>query len=97
MAITSILGFELTTDAASVVDLLKGTLTDTRNFPGCQSLQVLVDETDPKRITIVEVWDSEESDLAYRAWRATEEGASNLGEIIAGVPTLTKYSTLLDL
>jgi hypothetical protein len=32
-------------------------------------------------------------DDAYRAWRATPEGASNLGDVLAGPPTLWRYET----
>jgi heme oxygenase (mycobilin-producing) len=34
-----------------------------------------------------------EHDQAYRAWRATPEGASDLGSILAARPRLTHFTT----
>jgi hypothetical protein len=34
-------------------------------------------------VVIYETWESIEHDGAYRAWRATPEGASDLGSILA--------------
>jgi hypothetical protein len=33
-----------------------------------------------------------ERDEAYRAWRLTPEGASELGSVLGGRPTLTKFT-----
>jgi hypothetical protein len=41
---------------------------------------------------VVETWASMEDDLAYREWRTTPAGASTLGTVLAGAPTLTKFS-----
>ena len=98
MPITAILEVMLkpeSVDAAPAV--LQEVLAATRAFPGCLSLEVLTDEADPTHVTIVETWESLEQDLAYRAWRATPEGKSTLGSILAGAPKLAKYSTLLSL
>ena len=67
-------------------------LADTRAFQGCLGVEVLIDSADPAHLVFVEKWDSEAHDAAYRAWRATPEGASNLGELLTGRPTLTKFT-----
>jgi quinol monooxygenase YgiN len=64
-------------------DVIHATLTDTRAFPGCLDVTVLIDSDDPAHVIVYEVWESIESDQAYRAWRASPEGASNLGSILA--------------
>jgi quinol monooxygenase YgiN len=54
---------------------------------------VLVDSTDPAHFLVVEQWASMEHDSAYRAWRATDDGASGLGELLAAPPVLTRFET----
>jgi quinol monooxygenase YgiN len=93
VAITAILDLQLkpeSLDTASAV--LKATLTDTRAFPGCLGVTVLIDTADPAHVVLYETWESVERDRAYRAWRATPEGASDLGSIMAGPPKLTLFT-----
>ncbi len=40
---------------------------------------------------VIELWESVEADDAYRAWRATPEGANELRDLTAGQITLTRY------
>jgi heme oxygenase (mycobilin-producing) len=40
-------------------------------------------------VVVYETWESIEHDQAYRKWRATPEGASGLGPILAAAPKLT--------
>ena len=67
-------------------------LADTRQFPGCEGVDVLVDRADPAHVIVHERWASAEADAAYRAWRAGD-GASNLGSVLAGPPVLTVLTT----
>ena len=98
MAITAILDLQLKADAGeSARQVIHDTLTATRAFPGCLSVTVLVDHGDPAHVAVVETWESMEHDRAYRAWRATPEGATALGPILAGPPKLTHFSTAEDL
>jgi heme oxygenase (mycobilin-producing) len=93
VAITAILDLQLkpeSLDAAPAV--LHATLTDTRAFAGCLGVTVLIDSTDPAHVVLYETWESVERDRAYRAWRATPEGASDLGSIMAGPPKLTLFT-----
>lgn len=76
---------------------LRSVLKDTRAFPGCLQLDVLIDEADPAHVVVYEVWESAEADAAYRAWRATPEGKSALGTLLAGAPTMSKFSTASDI
>jgi quinol monooxygenase YgiN len=68
------------------------TLAATRAFPGCQDVTVLVDRADPAHVVVHETWESAEADAAYRAWRATPEGRSGLGSVLAGPPALTMFT-----
>ncbi len=94
MTVTAFL--DLTFQAGHVADapdVLRATLVATRAFPGCAGVDVLVDAADPAHVVLVEQWDSLASDDAYRAWRATPEGASGLRAILAAPPRLTRFTT----
>jgi quinol monooxygenase YgiN len=73
-------------------ETIHATLTATRAFPGCLDVTVLVDDGDPAHVVLYERWESAAHDRAYREWRATPEGASGLGSILAAPPALTLYA-----
>jgi quinol monooxygenase YgiN len=90
MAITSILELQLKPDSLeNANEVIRETLVATRAFDGCQGVTVLVDTDDPTHVVLFETWESIDHDRAYRAWRATPEGASGLGGILAAAPKLT--------
>jgi heme oxygenase (mycobilin-producing) len=93
VAITSILELHLKADSLEDAHgVLHATLTDTRAFPGCLDVTVLVDNDDPAHVILYETWESIEHDQAYRAWRASPEGASDLGSILAARPKLSMFT-----
>ena len=93
MAITSILDLQLKPESLETAPaLLHATLTATRAFPGCLGVTVLIDSDDPAHVVLYESWESIEHDRAYRAWRASAEGASGLGSILAAPPRLSLYT-----
>jgi quinol monooxygenase YgiN len=90
--VTSLL--ELRIDPADVAGgyaLLHEILAGTRAFDGNLGVEVLADETDPAHVMVVESWTSIEADDAYRAWRATPDGASDLARILTAPPVLVRY------
>lgn len=94
MTITALL--ELTLKADSVADaprILATTLEATRAFAGNEGVEVLHDVTDPAHVVVIERWASLDHDDAYRAWRATPEGASGLGALLAEPPRLTRWDS----
>lgn len=94
MAVTAFLDLHLRDDvlehAHAAIDAI---LADTRAFDGSLGIEVLRDVADHAHVTIVERWESLQHDDAYRAWRATPEGASDLGRLLAEPPTLWRYET----
>ena len=93
VAITAILDLQLKDDSLETANqALHATLTETRAFPGCLGVTVLVDRDDPTHVVLFETWESVEHDRAYRAWRATAEGASAVGPLLAGAPKLTLFT-----
>lgn len=94
MAVTALLDLHLRADrVADAPGVIDAVLKDTRAFDGNLGLEVLHDLADPTHVTIVEHWASVERDDAYRAWRASPEGASNLGDLLAAPPSLRRYET----
>ena len=84
MATIAILDLQLKPDSLETAhEVIHATLTGTRAFPGCLGATVLIDSDDPAHVIIYETWESIERDRAYRAWRASPEGASALGSILA--------------
>jgi quinol monooxygenase YgiN len=67
-------------------------LVATRVFDGNLGVDVLVDETDPTHIVLDQSWESFAHDDAYREWRATPEGASQLGTVLSGPPSLVRFT-----
>jgi heme oxygenase (mycobilin-producing) len=92
--VAALLEFRFKSDVIDrVPDAISRTLAVTRQFDGCQRIDVLVDSDDPARYLLVEVWDSMEHDAAYRRYRATPDGASELGPLLAAPPVLMYYTT----
>ena len=92
MALTALL--DLTLSQESLTDaprVLHETLKATRAFPGCLGVEVLRATDDPTRILIVERWESVEADAAYRSWRASPEGASEIPGLLAGAPIFATF------
>ena len=93
MATTAILDLQIKADSLEDAHkVIRETLAATRAFPGCLGITVLVDSDDPAHVLIHETWESIEHDQAYRAWRATPEGASELGSILAGRPKVNQFT-----
>ncbi|HLT60996.1 MAG TPA: antibiotic biosynthesis monooxygenase family protein [Microlunatus sp.] len=69
-------------------------LEDTRNFAGCLRVDLLADIDDPAHYVAYELWESNEHDLAYRAWRQGE-GRTTLSEVLDRAPVLTKFETVV--
>lgn len=94
MAITSVLDIQLRPDApADAETRISSILSQTRARPGFLSADVVRDLDDPRHLVVIETWESLEADDAYRAWRATPEGANELGELTGGQVGLTRYES----
>lgn len=90
MAITSVLDLRVRPDApADAESRISAVLAATRARPGLVSAEVVRDLLDPRHLMVLEVWESLEADDAYRAWRATPEGANELRDLAE--VRLTRY------
>ena len=77
--------------------VLVDTLAATRAWPGNEGLEVVVDDTDPAHLLVVEHWAETADHDAYAAWRATPAGASRLRDVVVAPPTKTVFNTSLPL
>ncbi|MHA3702840.1 putative quinol monooxygenase [Jatrophihabitans sp. YIM 134969] len=90
MAVTALLDLRFDPDRIEESHrVLDETLVATRAFDGNVGIEVMADVHDPAHVVVVEHWQSADHDAAYRAWRATPEGASGLGSVVVAAPVLT--------
>ena len=67
MPLTALLELRLKPDMLDAAyATVRVTLADTRQFPGCEGVDVLVDRDDRTHIVVYERWESAEADAAYR-------------------------------
>jgi len=94
MSITALLELNFSSEALDQARaVMRRVLDETRNFEGCNGIEVLVDAGNKTRWTIVERWESEEHDQAYREFRAGPGKIAELGPLLATPPQLTKFAT----
>lgn len=82
-----------TADLSVSYAAVAATLEETMATEGCLGAEVLTDLADPSLLVIVETWASEEHDAAYRAWRRGAGAPTKLLAVLAGPPTLRRFST----
>jgi quinol monooxygenase YgiN len=91
MTVISVLELRVKTEALDgAAALIKETLEVTRDRPGCLGVEITVDIDDPTQYIVVERWATLADDDAYRAFRATPDGASALGTILSEPPALSR-------
>lgn len=97
MSITALLELRLKPESPEAgYQLLNKVLVATKAFEGNEGVEVVIDAADPAHVLVIEHWASMAADTAYREWRATPEGASALGSILAGPPVLTHWNDAAD-
>ena len=93
MAITSIVTLRFKPESvAQAEEVVRGSLELARGFDGNLGIDVLVDQTDETRWLLVERWESDEADSAYRAYRTEKGIRSELGPLLAGSPEVVKFN-----
>ncbi len=93
MALNAFLELEFKPDVLGEARaLMDRVLKETRAFDGCLGLEVLADRSNEARWVVVEKWESEQHDAAYREFRAGPGAITDLGPLLAGAPKLTYYN-----
>jgi quinol monooxygenase YgiN len=93
MAITSIVTLRFKPEfVAQAEAVVRSSLELARGFEGNLGIDVLVDQADDTRWLLVERWESDEADSAYRAYRAEKGIRSELAPLLAGPPEVVKFN-----
>jgi quinol monooxygenase YgiN len=93
MAITSIVTLRFKPEfVAQAEQMVRSSLELARGFEGNLGIDVLVDQADDTRWLLVERWESEAADSAYRAYRTEKGIRSELGPLLAGPPEVVKFN-----
>ncbi|MBV6756154.1 putative quinol monooxygenase [Rhodococcus opacus] len=91
MAFKAILELTLKKESLDAArDVVHKILADTRSFEGCEGVDVLIDASDDAHWLVIETWQSEQHDAAYRTWRAGPGAITELAPLLAAAPVLTK-------
>ena len=64
-------------------------LPDTRNFDGCEGINVCFDQDDSNKLVLVEKWVSKERYEKYHHWRVETGTLQKLRELLDGPPSRT--------
>lgn len=70
---------------------LKALLPDTRAFKGCQGVDIYDNVEDNGNLVFYERWDSREDYEKYIAWRTETGVMAQLGETLAGPPSVRYF------
>lgn len=100
MSMTVFLEVRLRDDLSTetIESAIRTTLAQTAEFPGNESLEVLVDDADASRLVVLERWASTADHDAYVAWRATSEGrAEALAAVLAEPPVTRTFDRSITL
>ncbi|HWM16809.1 MAG TPA: antibiotic biosynthesis monooxygenase [Microbacterium sp.] len=92
--IAALVRFTFRDDALETVPpIVDDMLATTRAFTGLEQLDILRDPARPGVWTLYEIWSDDASENAYRAFRATPEGAvPGLAEVLAERPSLERFT-----
>lgn len=92
MTMTVLLEFTIKEGVEGAHEIIREVLTQTAAAGGSTGIEILIDDADASRITIVEYWESVADREAYHAWRQTPEGANRLGTIMAAPPVIRTFT-----
>ena len=74
-----------------LVKFIKGLLGDTRAKPGCESIDLIVNQDDSDHVLIDERWASKDDHQAYMGWRQEQGDIDTLVSFLASPPTITYF------
>lgn len=81
-------------DTASLIAILSKYVVLARMEPGCRNVDMVMSETRPNRILIIEKWDSPEAQRAHFDSAATVEMARSCRGVIAAPPDIDLWQSM---
>ena len=95
MSINVMLEFQCREDKIEAFkSVLEVALVDTRNYDGCVSVQVTVNQEAPLNLIFLEVWESREHNEKYLAWRTDTGLFETLSDMLSSPPTIRYFENL---
>ena len=73
------------------IALIGEKLNETRNFKGCEFVNLFTIEDEPDSLAFVQCWKSMDDYEAYVAWRTDSGEIDELAELLAAPPELTRF------
>ena len=81
-------------DTASLIAILSKYVVLARMEPGCRNVDMVVSETRPNRILIIEKWDSPDAQRAHFDSDSMVEMARSCKGVIAGPPDIDMWQSM---
>lgn len=81
-------------DTASLVAILSKYVVLARMEPGCRNIDMVVSETRPNRILLVEKWDSPEAQRAHFDSEVMVDMARSCKGVLAGPPDIDMWQSM---
>jgi quinol monooxygenase YgiN len=78
------------------LDYTVDNLKISRSYPGNIQFDILIDEARPHTILFYEVWESQEAQAEYMAWRVEAGDLTKLMSLLAGAPKFTPLKAIAD-
>lgn len=95
MSTNVILEFQCQSDKIEAFkSALEEALVDTRNYDGCVSVQVTVNQEAPLNLILLEVWESREHNEKYLAWRTDTGMFEALSDMLSTPPNIRYFENL---
>lgn len=71
------------------LDYAVANLQLSRSYPGNVTFEILTNETEPSKVIFYEVWESQQAQQAYIAWRVQAGDLTKLLSFLAAEPRFT--------
>ena len=81
-------------DMGSLVAILSKYIVLTRMEPGCRNVDMIVSDTRPNRILIIEKWDSPEAQQTHFDGRVMVEMAKSCSGILTQAPDIDRWQSM---
>lgn len=78
------------------LDYTTENLKISRSYPGNIVFDILLDETQPNKVIFYEVWETEDAQQEYMAWRVEQGDLTKLTSMLAGEPKFTPLKSVAD-
>jgi quinol monooxygenase YgiN len=88
---------ELTVKPDKIEEFLDYTVENlklSRSYPGNIAFDILIDETQPYKVSFYEVWESPKAQQDYMAWRVQAGDLTKLLSLLAGEPRFTALRSI---